>query len=201
MTTPLLLASASPRRRDMLASVQIPFAVEVPSVDESPLPGEAAAALTLRLAEVKARAVHRRRPRAEGLVLAADTAVVIDGDALGKPRDRDHAVAMLRRLGGRDHVGMTGFGLLDQASGAFHGAVAETRVWFRDLEDEEIQGYVDTGEPMDKAGAYACQGIGAFLIARVEGSYTNVVGLPLGQVLGALRRLGGPTAFGTGRRA
>ncbi len=193
--TSILLASASPRRRDLLASVRIPFEIEVPDVDESPHPGESARDLTRRLAEAKARAVHARRPRDKGLVLAADTAVVIDGEALGKPRDESDAAATLRRLSGREHVVMTGFGLLDQARGTFHGAVAETRVWFRALTDEEIEGYVATGEPMDKAGAYACQGIGAFLIARVEGSYTNVVGLPLGQVLEALRRVGGPTAF------
>jgi len=192
---PLLLASASPRRRDLLASVQIPFEIEVPQTDETAWPGEDAYALTRRLAEEKARAVHARRPRAEGLVLAADTAVVIDGQALGKPRDTDHAVSMLRRLRGRDHLVLTGFCLLDQATGRCDSAVAETRVWFRDLDDGEIRGYVATGEPMDKAGAYACQGIGAFLIARVEGSYTNVVGLPLGQVIEALRRLGGPRPF------
>jgi len=192
---PLLLASASPRRRDLLESVRIPFEVEIPRIDETARPGEDSRDLTRRLAVEKARAVHERRPRSGGLVLAADTAVVIDGEALGKPRDADHAKAMLRRLGGRDHLVLTGFCLLDQATERTESAVAETRVWFRDLEDGEIRGYVATGEPMDKAGAYACQGVGAFLIARVEGSYTNVVGLPLGQVIEALRRLGGPRPF------
>ena len=192
---PLLLASASPRRRDLLASVEIPFEIEVPRIDEAARPKEDARSLTRRLAEEKALAVHERRPRAEGLILAADTAVVIEGEALGKPRDAEHAVAMLRRLSDRDHLVLTGFCLLDQATGRLESTVAETRVWFRALEDGEILGYVATGEPMDKAGAYACQGIGAFLIARVEGSYTNVVGLPLGQVVEALRRLDGPRPF------
>ena len=192
---PLLLASASPRRRDLLASVQIPFEIEVPRIDEAARPGEDARTLTRRLAQEKARAVHERRPRVEGLVLAADTAVVIEDEALGKPRDIGHAEAMLRRLSGRDHQVLTGFCLLDQATERIESKVAETRVWFRTLDEGEIRGYVATGEPMDKAGAYACQGVGAFLIARVEGSYTNVVGLPLGQVLEALRRVGGPRPF------
>lgn len=200
MTAPaLLLASGSPRRRDLLASVELPFTVEVPEVDETPLPGESPHALTLRLARVKARDVARRVPRDAGIVLAADTTVVVDDTALGKPRDRDHAVAMLSRLSGREHEVLTGFCLLDQETGREEAAVARTRVWFRDLTPGEIQGYVDTGEPMDKAGAYACQGIGAFLIARVEGSYTNVVGLPLGQVIDTLGRMGGPRPFGSQR--
>lgn len=196
---PLLLASGSPRRRDLLASVEIPFTVEVPEVDETALPGESPHELTLRLARLKAREVARRVPRTAGIVLAADTTVVVDDTALGKPRDEDHAVAMLGRLSGREHQVLTGFCLLDQATGREEAAVARTRVWFRDLEAGEIQGYVDTGEPMDKAGAYACQGIGAFLIARVEGSYTNVVGLPLGQVIDTLGRMGGPRPFGSQR--
>jgi septum formation protein len=196
---PLLLASGSPRRRDLLASVEIPFTIEVPEVDETPLPGESPRDLTLRLARVKAREVARRVPRPGGIVLAADTTVVVDDTALGKPRDRDDAVATLHRLSGREHQVLTGFCLLDQATGHEEAAVARTRVWFRDLTPGEIGGYVDTGEPMDKAGAYACQGIGAFLIARVEGSYTNVVGLPLGQVIDTLGRMGGPRPFGSSR--
>ena len=194
---PLLLASGSPRRRDLLASVEIPFTVEIPEVDERALPGESPHDLTLRLARIKAGEVARRVPRVAGLVLAADTAVVVDDMALGKPRDVDHAMATLRRLSGRDHRVLTGFCILDQGSGREEAAVAQTRVWFRDLTEGEIRGYVGTGEPMDKAGAYACQGIGAFLIARVEGSYTNVVGLPLGQVIDTLGRMGGPRPFGS----
>ncbi len=196
---PLLLASGSPRRRDLLASVEIPFVIEIPEVDEIPLPGESPRDLTLRLARVKAREVAQRVPRSEGIVLAADTTVVVDDTALGKPRDRDDAVATLQRLSGRDHQVLTGFCLLDQSTGREEAAVARTRVWFRDLTSGEIHGYVDTGEPMDKAGSYACQGVGAFLIARVEGSYTNVVGLPLGQVIDTLGRMGGPRPFGSSR--
>ena len=197
--TPVLLASGSPRRRDFLTSVQIPFETVLPEVDETPLPGEAPAATVQRLAGAKAEAGAALRPRPGGLVLAADTEVVLGDRALGKPRDEADARAMLAELGGRDHEVITGFCLLDQATGAREVGLASTRVWFRALDEDEIAGYVATGEPLDKAGAYACQGVGAFLIARVEGSYTNVVGLPLGQVIETLRRMGGPLPF-PGRR-
>ena len=193
--TPILLASGSPRRRDFLASVQIPFEVVRPEVDETPRPGEPPDQTVRRLAAAKAEAGHLANPRDVGLVLAADTEVVLDHRALGKPRDRADARAMLAELSGRDHDVITGFCLLDQASGRREIGLAATRVWFRALDGDEIAGYVDTDEPLDKAGAYACQGIGAFLIARVEGSYTNVVGLPLGQVIETLRRMGGPLPF------
>jgi septum formation protein len=192
----VLLASGSPRRRHFLASVRLPFEVVIPEVDETPLPGEGPAQMVQRLAELKARDVHRRNPRQHGLVLAADTDVVLDGRTLGKPEDAADAAAMLRALSGREHQVLTGTCVLDQSSGRARTWLAETRVWFRDLDDAEIDGYIATGEPLDKAGSYACQGIGAFLIARVEGSYTNVVGLPLGQVLDELTRQGGPRAFG-----
>ncbi len=197
----LLLASGSPRRRDLLASVGIPLRVQVPRVDESPRPGESPGETVRRLAEAKARAVHERHPRPRGLVLAADTDVVLDGRTLGKPADAADARRMLRALSGREHRVLTGTCLLDQASGDAESFLAETRVWFRELSTGEVDGYVATGEPLDKAGAYACQGVGAFCIARIEGSYTNVVGLPLGQVLDALARLGGPRAFEHGSDA
>jgi septum formation protein len=192
---PILLASGSPRRRDFLASVRIPFDVVRPEVDETPLPDELPERTVRRLAEAKAEAGHLLRPRDAGLVLAADTEVVLDHRALGKPRDPAAARGMLAELSGRGHDVITGFCLLDPASGRREVGLAATRVWFRELDGDEIAGYVDTGEPLDKAGAYACQGIGAFLIARVEGSYTNVVGLPLGQVIETLRRMGGPLPF------
>jgi len=200
MTTPVLLASGSPRRRQFLTDVGIPFQVVVPQVDEAPAPGEEPHDTVQRLAELKARDAARRTPRAQGLVLAADTEVVVDGVALGKPANPADATAMLRRLSGREHLVITGICILDQRSGAVERGVADTRVRFRELDDDEIEGYVSTGEPLDKAGAYACQGIGAFLIARVEGSYTNVVGLPLGQVIQMLQRMGGPRPFTIGSR-
>ncbi len=197
---PILLASASPRRQAFLRGVGIPFEVVVPEIDETPRPGEPPYDTVRRLAEAKARAAHERRPRGEGLILAADTEVVLDGVTLGKPDGPDEAVTMLRRLSGREHLVVTGFCILDQRTGEAERAVADTRVQFRGLDDHEIEGYVSTGEPLDKAGAYACQGIGSFLIARVEGSYTNVVGLPLGQVIETLGRLGGPRPFTIGSR-
>ncbi len=192
---PILLASGSPRRRDFLASVNLPFEVVRPEVDETPAPGEAPEQTVRRLAEAKAEAGHRMRPREGGLVLAADTEVVLAGRALGKPRDPADARAMLADLSGREHQVITGFCVLDPGAGRREVGLASTRVWFRTLDGDEIAGYVDTGEPLDKAGAYACQGIGAFLIARVEGSYTNVVGLPLGQVIETLKRMDGPLPF------
>ena len=199
MSAPLLLASASPRRQAFLESVRIPFQVVRPDVDETPRDREDPRATVVRLARAKASDVARRQPRDEGFVLAADTEVVLDGRALGKPTDRAAARTMLRRLSGQQHAVITGTCVLDQADGREVTGLGETRVWFRELDDDEIAGYVATGEPMDKAGAYACQGVGAFLIARVEGSYTNVVGLPLGQVLDTLRRMGGPLPFPHGR--
>ncbi len=195
---PLLLASGSPRRRDFLASVHIPFRVHVPRVDETPLPDEPPEEMVQRLAREKAQAVARAHPRPAGLILAADTDVVLDGKALHKPRDERDARRMLRRLSGRVHQVITGSCVLDQATGEDRVVLGRTIVHFRDLDEGDIRGYVTTGEPLDKAGAYACQGIGAFLIARVEGSYTNVVGLPLGQVLDLLREMGGPRAFDEG---
>lgn len=196
---PVLLASGSPRRRDFLSSVRIPFETVRPEVDETPARGESPDSTVRRLAEAKAEAGAALQPRPAGLVLAADTEVVLEGRALGKPRDEADARAMLAELGGRVHEVITGFCLLDQGDGCREVGLASTRVWFRDVDAAEIAGYVATGEPLDKAGAYACQGTGAFLIARVEGSYTNVVGLPLGQVIETLRRMGGPLPF-PGRR-
>ncbi len=191
----IVLASGSPRRRDFLTSIGLPFEVVRPEVDETPRPGEDPDGTVQRLAGAKAVAGAALRPRSRGLVLAADTEVVMDGRALGKPDDEADATAMLAELSGRVHDVITGFCLLDQADGRREIGLARTRVWFRELDSHEIEGYVATGEPLDKAGAYACQGIGAFLIARVEGSYTNVVGLPLGQVIETLRRMGGPLPF------
>ncbi|MGH9481588.1 MAG: Maf family protein [Terriglobales bacterium] len=181
----IILASASPRRGELLAAAG--FAVEVcpATVDESVLADEAPAAYVLRLAQAKARAV----PSGAGLVLGADTAVVVESEILGKPAGDAEARAMLTRLAGRDHQVLTGVCLRRARDGREACAVEATRVWLTPLTPEEIAEYVASGEPRDKAGAYAIQGRAARFIPRIEGSYSNVVGLPLATVWALWRQL------------
>jgi septum formation protein len=175
----LILASASPRRADLLRTAGIPFAVAVADVDEREQPGEAPQAYVARLARQKARRVAAEHPG--GFVLGADTTVVVDGTILGKPHDEPDAARMLRLLGGRRHEVLTGLCL--QGPGGFDRAdVITTVVEFAPLSEAEIACYVATGEPMDKAGAYAVQGRASRFITRIEGSYPNVVGLPVERV-------------------
>jgi len=184
----IVLASASPRRADLLASAGVPFIVVSSRVVEERLPGEAPDELVRRLAAAKARAVAAARR--EGVVLGADTEVVLEGEVLGKPRDDEAARVMLARLSGRVHDVLSGYEVCDVAAGRSEGGVVRTRVEFAALSPAEIDAYVATGEPRGKAGAYAIQGRAAGLIRRIEGSYTNVVGLPLREVLEALGRMG-----------
>ncbi len=173
----LILASGSPRRAELLRSAGMDFKVVVPQIDEAPLPGEAAAAFVMRTAREKAESL----PASGAVILAADTAVVDGEQILGKPVDTADAAAMLRSLSGRTHEVMTGVCLrFPERTACFH---TETRVTFRTLSESEIIDYVATGEPMDKAGAYAIQGGAAKMVRRVEGSYSNVVGLPLCEVI------------------
>lgn len=170
----LILASGSPRRRELLSRMRVPFVVEVSDVDERAegSPWEVVAILAGR----KARAVAEKHD--SGLILAADTLVCLDGQALGKPKDDAEAARMLRALSGRGHEVYTGMCLLDAATGREQLCVEESRVFFRPLTDEEISEYVASGEPRDKAGAYAIQGGAAAFVSRYEGSYDNIVGLP-----------------------
>jgi septum formation protein len=180
----LILASASPRRREILTAAGFSFEVDPADVDESLAGEEAPEHYVDRVARLKAAAGARRHPGA--IVLAADTIVVLDRAVLGKPRDRADATRMLRQLSGRSHLVMTGIAIA--ADGVVRTHVERTTVWFRRLTDEDIAWYVDSGEPMDKAGAYAIQGRAARFIPRIEGSYSNVVGLPvapLAELLGA----------------
>jgi septum formation protein len=189
----LILASASPRRRQLLGWLGVTFVVDSATVDEQPQAGETASALTRRLAHDKAAAVTSRR--ADDWALGADTVVEIDGALLGKPTDTDQAHGMLRRLAGREHRVVTGFALLEPGGVVRHSQVVTTRVHFRSLDDTAIRDYLSGGEFADKAGAYAIQGAGAGLIDRIEGSFTNVIGLPLVEVRAALEGvglLGGP---------
>lgn len=177
----LVLASSSPRRVQLLGMLGLPF-IQDPSRVEEPLPDVPPGALdpaawAHRQAVRKARDVARRHPGA--LVIAADTVVEVDGRLLGKPRDRAEAIAMLAALAGREHRVASGVAVIDAATGREATGTRVTRVWIRPLTQAEIEAYVDTGEPMDKAGAYAIQGIGAALVPRIDGCYFNVVGLPL----------------------
>jgi septum formation protein len=186
VSAPFVLASASPRRRWLLAKLGRDFDVDAPDIAEVPRPGEQADVFAGRMADEKAAAVARRRP--EAWVLAADTVVTLDGAALGKPKDTAEAVAMLRALAGRVHVVHTGVALLGPGGTSSERMVVGTPVVFRALTLDEITAYVATGESFDRAGSYAIQGEGAHLVDRVEGSYTNVIGLPLPEVAAWLRR-------------
>lgn len=183
----LVLASGSPRRRELLGRLGIVFEVQPADLDESVRPDESAHVYVLRIATEKARHVAARRPQA--LVLAADTSVVLAGEVLGKPSDRAHALEMLRRLRGRDHQVLTAIALVSE-DGEVRARVVTSTVRFRDASDEELSWYVAQDESLDKAGAYASQGIGGFLIARIDGSPTNVIGLPLVETLELLAEAG-----------
>ena len=182
----LLLASASPRRRELLSGAGFTFEVVPSHIDESPLPAELPRDHALRLACEKAAWTSAHHPGC--VVLAADTIVVLDDSILAKPADPADARRMLRALSGRPHTVMTG--VCVRSGGREDAWVEETRVEFRKLSDADIDAYVATGEPMDKAGAYGIQGGAAHMVLRIEGSYTNVVGLPLAQVVEHLRRMG-----------
>ena len=180
----LVLASASPRRRELLAWLNVDHVVEAADVDERPHAQETAPRLVGRLAVAKAAAVAARRPG--DWVLGADTIVELDGELLGKPVDRREGAAMLARLSGREHRVATGFALLAPGGAVCTAEVVQSRVRFRRIEGRALAAYLETGEPDDKAGAYAIQGLGAALIESVDGSFTNVLGLPLGEVERAL---------------
>ncbi|HYV46913.1 MAG TPA: Maf family protein [Myxococcaceae bacterium] len=183
----LVLASASPRRRALLQGLGVAFDAVAPGLDESVRPGEPPRDYVLRVAVEKAAAGARLRPGA--LVLAADTSVVLGDRILGKPAGEAEAREMVRALSGRRHSVLTGVAL-DGAARA--SAVVETAVWFRPLSEAEIAWYASTGEPLDKAGAYAIQGAGGVLVQRIEGSASNVVGLPLAETAELLRQAGFP---------
>lgn len=184
----LVLASASPRRHQLLAWLGIPFTIDSADVDETPHPDEDAAEMVARLAREKAMAVAARRP--DAWVLGADTTVEVDGVLLGKPADDDEAAAMLARLAGREHRVSTGFALVSPGGAARVVDVVRTRVVFRPLDQRAIRAYVGSGEPDGKAGGYAIQGLGAGLIERIDGSFTNVMGLPVTEVARALAEAG-----------
>jgi septum formation protein len=183
----LVLASASPRRRALLEAAGVAVDVDPVDVDEARLDGESPAQYVERLAREKAAAGARRHP--DALVLGADTTVTLDGAVLGKPVDAAEAAGMLRRLSGRTHEVLTGIAIAWRGAIASH--VERTAVAMAPLSEADIAWYVASGEPLDKAGAYAIQGLASRFIPRIDGSYANVVGLPVTAVLGLAARLTG----------
>jgi len=188
METGLILASASERRRQLLSKAGIPFRI-VESLDEECFSAEAPVEEeVVRLALQKAAFVEKQYP--DSWILAADTVVAFGGEVLQKPENAGDACRMLKRLNGRSHEVFTGFCLRNAGKSRTRAGVSRTIVTMKSLATREIEGYVTTGEPMDKAGAYAIQGIGAMFIERICGSYTNVVGLPLAEVISLLEEEG-----------
>ena len=185
----LILASASPRRAEILRDAGYHFSVLSSAVDETPFRGESAQDLVLRLAEVKAE-LAAARSVGPAIIIAADTEVLLDGHIFGKPRSSDDARRMLRKLSGRTHAVLTGVCLIRLPNLERVSFVETTLVEFAPLTDEEITRYLATGEPHDKAGAYAIQGYAARYIPRIEGCYSNVVGLPLARLQLSLTELG-----------
>ncbi|HTL97282.1 MAG TPA: Maf family protein [Holophagaceae bacterium] len=183
---PLILASGSPRRAQWLEAMRIPFEKQPPEVDETPLIDEPASDMVLRLAETKAEVVSRRNPGR--WALAADTTVALDEHVLGKPEHEDDAVRMLMLLQGRVHQVHTGLCL--QRDKEVHSFVDTAEVKFRPLTEAQARWYAGTGEPMDKAGAYAIQGVGALFVAEVRGSFATVMGLPVERLSDLLQQLG-----------
>ena len=189
MASRLILASKSPRRYELLKQVGLHFDVVHSNIEEENfVRDESPRGHVIRLAEEKARDVGQKSP--DSWVLGADTVVYIDGIILGKPKTHEEAVDMLRRLGGQEHSVLTGFSVLNVSKGKGERGAVETAVKMKPLSPVEMEWYVQTGEPFDKAGAYAIQGIGSFMIESIRGSYTNVVGLPLCEVIEMLVRLG-----------
>ena len=188
----VVLASSSPRRRQLLNLIGIAHDVRPANIDESPRPREAPRRHAERLAREKASAVATRDP--DLITIGADTVVVINRTVLGKPADGDEAARMLALLSGREHLVITAVAV--SRGKKLRSAIEEVRVRFRRLRDDEIQAYIATGEPMDKAGAYGIQGFGATIVERIEGDYFAVMGLPLVRLVGLLRDVGVNYQFG-----
>ena len=190
-TMKLILASASPRRAEILRSAGLPFSVLSSAVDETPVPTESPQDLVRRLALAKAELVAARA-LGPAIVIAADTVVVLEGAILGKPRTSEDARQMLEKLSGRTHSVMTGVTLIRLPDVERREFIETTQVHFASISNEEIVKYLSSGEPFDKAGAYAIQGLGGRFIPRIDGCYFNVVGLPLSRLCKELAELGWP---------
>jgi len=188
MSYKIILASSSPRREELLRTSGLGFEVIHPSSDEAASDGEAPEEFALRVSLEKACSVSSAL--GEGaIVIGADTIVVVDGEILGKPGDPEEASSMLRKLSGKEHRVYTAFSIVRAKNELLHSESVCTAVRVKPLAASEIEGYIKTGEPMDKAGAYAIQGAGSFIVSGIEGSYSNVVGLPVEELLEALKKL------------
>ncbi len=185
MSPKLCLASTSPRRREILESLGLDFAVQSVEIDESPITGESALELVLRLAARKAAAIDCGDAVC---ILAADTVVVLNGEVLGKPQHEAQALDMLMRLSGRSHTVLTGVAL--KTMGATHVTHSSSEVQFREIGRDEAHRYWQSGEPVDKAGAYGIQGLGGLFVEAIHGSYSGVVGLPVFETAGLLKLAG-----------
>ncbi|SNB44616.1 Maf family nucleotide pyrophosphatase [Geobacter sp. DSM 9736] len=184
----IVLASASPRRSELLESAGINFIVVPGDIDEAPLPGELPADHVQRLSREKACEVAGRSPGR--FFIGADTVVVCEGEIMGKPKDEADAFRMLRKLSGISHEVITGYTVFDSEKNTCVTDSVSTRVYFKQLSETEIGAYIATGCPFDKAGAYAIQGGAAYMVRKIDGSYSNVVGLPLCEVVETLQRVG-----------
>ena len=188
MAKTVVLASSSPRRRELLENIGLKFRVDAAEINEDHgrrlKPAELAKIISLE----KARAAASRHP--DCIIIAADTFGLLNSEIMGKPADENEACLMLGRLSGKCHRVVTGFTILDTETGQAVSKAVETRVYFRKLDSQEIETYVKTGEPLDKAGAYAIQGLGALLVERIEGDYYNVIGLPLSALARELKGFG-----------
>lgn len=184
----IILASASPRRRDLLTQVGLTFEVEIPEVDEGMPGGMDPVGYVCQLAYRKAAAIAERT--CDGIVIGADTIVVAQGDILGKPADAASARKMLQHLSGAEHEVLTGVAVIDAAANKSVIGYELTKVIFKQLTNEEINNYIASGEPFDKAGAYGIQGLGAVLVKEIHGCYFNVVGLPVARLTEMLREFG-----------
>jgi septum formation protein len=189
MNYKIVLASSSPRRSELLSTLGLGFDVIHPSSDETVSGNETPEDFVLRVSAEKASSVSRTL--GDGVVvIGADTIVVVDGEILGKPGDGGEACSMLRKLSGKEHHVYTAFSIVRPKNEILHSEIVDTRVRVKTLAASEIEGYIKTGEPMDKAGAYGIQGLGSFMVGGFEGSYSNVVGLPVEELLAALKKLG-----------
>jgi septum formation protein len=184
----IVLASASPRRQELLRQLGLEFKIDGRSKEDPPIAGLEPSEFVKKLSLEKAVLIHKFHPNS--LIIAADTIGVVSGRIIGKPRSYDDARAMLTLLSGKPHTVFTGFTILDTATNRALSKSVATTVYFKKLSAEEINAYIATGEPMDKAGAYAIQGRGALLVERIEGDYFNVVGLPLFALGEALKEFG-----------
>ena len=184
----IILASASPRRKEILGKTGLKFSVDAGDYKEDMDLALKPRQLARFLSSEKARAVAVKY--ASALVIAADTFIVFQGSLLGKPHTREEARRMLTLLNGRQHSVLTGFTVIDTRTGKKLSRSVETKVFFKKMTGQEIESYVKTGEPLDKAGAYAIQGLGAVLVKKIEGDYFNVMGLPLRSLTGVLRKFG-----------